>query len=98
MTIGLLPDVLKLQQARFQTVNKRLNFTNCQREPRFFSLAFTLCQVPIVFTPSSREEIILSFNNGGQKTIRGNTIPEELSRMIFARSGEIERIEVSITK
>jgi hypothetical protein len=60
--------------------------------------AFTFCQVPVVYTRSDQEEIVLSFKDGKREKITGHAIGKEWSQMVFDRGGEITLIEVAIKK
>lgn len=64
------------------------------------SLAFTWCQVPIVYALSSNaEQQVTIYSEDGQKhVLRTNELNEEFSQMLFTRSGKIVRIYVSINK
>lgn len=61
------------------------------------SLAFTYCQVPVVYTLGATNTIQASMNNGNQESIDGSVCSEALSRMLFKRTGEVEKIEVSLS-
>jgi hypothetical protein len=56
-------------------------------------LCFTFCQVPVICTFEKEAQIIVTFSNGEIKEFRGNVIPEKISSKIYARSGEVEKIE-----
>ena len=56
-------------------------------------LGFTFCQVPVICTFGKEEQIIVTFSNGELKEFRGNVLPEKISSKIYARSGEVEKIE-----
>jgi hypothetical protein len=56
-------------------------------------LAFTFCQVPMVYTKGRSEKIILTFSNNSQVEIDGNALAVNLSSKIFSRKGEIDQIE-----
>lgn len=58
------------------------------------SLAFTYCQVPVVYTISQNEGLILTFSNGKTKSFENLQLDEENSNKIFQRTGEITKIEV----
>jgi len=58
------------------------------------SLAFTVCQVPIVYKINSTIKIVLNYKNGETKTIETLKLNEEDSNKIFNRTGEIEWVEV----
>ena len=57
------------------------------------TLAFTLCQVPIIYRIGERDTIRVRFNNGKQETIAGIKLDGPLSRLLFLRTGEIHAIE-----
>uniref|UniRef100_A0A7S1NGE4 Uncharacterized protein n=1 Tax=Eutreptiella gymnastica TaxID=73025 RepID=A0A7S1NGE4_9EUGL len=59
-------------------------------------LAFTFCQVPIVYTVVKREPIIVVHTITGSYTTEGNTLEMDTSADIFARRGTVLRIEVQI--
>jgi hypothetical protein len=56
-------------------------------------LGFTFCQVPIVYTFGTNENIVVEFADGAKKEFPGNVLPQSISSEIFTRSGEIERVE-----
>ena len=58
---------------------------------------FTLCQVPVVYTLTNNEEVLVSFNDGDKKTFSGRLIDRQTSRSIFNRENKIKQIEVSIS-
>lgn len=60
------------------------------------SVAFTLCQTPVVCTVSSDDEAVIRvhFNDGKRETVPGSTLPPELSRTLFARQDRIRFLEV----
>ena len=71
-----------------------------QGEPRQISLkpgqlAFTFCQVPVLYSASNEDKIAVAFADGKQILITGHTIGKEISAKIFRRSGEIAQIEVT---
>jgi hypothetical protein len=61
------------------------------------SLAFTFCQVPIVYDRVNGEGWIRVVLDDGSKTTRpGNCLDEDLSRELFGRTGRITRIHVGL--
>ena len=60
------------------------------------SLAFTVCQVPVIYSIGDRNQIEVVFKNGTVETISSLTLSHDLSQKIFHRSGEISQIKVSI--
>ncbi len=58
-------------------------------------LGYTFCQVPIVYSASSEDKVVITSAGGEQVMIAGNTIGTEMSSKIFQRTGELIRIDVS---
>ncbi len=61
-------------------------------------LGFTFCQVPIVYSISSEDEIMLTTAEGKKVLIAGHTIGKEMSSKIFQRTGDVMQVEVSFRK
>lgn len=59
-------------------------------------LAFTFCQVPVIYSSGSEETIRVTFNNGETKMLNEKVLDKHISSMLFKRSGEIERIDLTI--
>jgi leucyl aminopeptidase (aminopeptidase T) len=57
-------------------------------------LGFTFCQKPVIYSLSNDEKIKVFFKNGKTNEIKGTSLGKELSRLIFNRSKEVERVEV----
>ena len=55
-------------------------------------IAFTLCQVPVIYSSGSEEAVSISFSDGDSRLISGCTLDAETSQMILNRSGEIRDI------
>ena len=62
------------------------------------TLAFTYCQVPIVYKKSTEPSIEVVFNSGESTHITGNQLTNELSTAIFQRKNSINKITVSVVK
>ena len=58
------------------------------------SLAFTFCQVPVVYHLSGERKIILKKENGEDEERPGLRLDRETSVSIFERRGEIRRLDV----
>ncbi|BDU71878.1 hypothetical protein [Mesoterricola silvestris] len=58
------------------------------------SLAYTLCQVPVVATRSGAPSLRALLTDGSCRTFPGLSLDLPTSRALFDRTGEIERIEV----
>jgi hypothetical protein len=61
------------------------------------TLVFTYCQVPIVYRMSEDRKLTLHLSDGTIREQDGTVLDEASSREIFRRSGEIVRVEVSLT-
>lgn len=57
-------------------------------------LAFTFCQVPVIYCFGEERKILLEYSKGKTEEINGNELPESVSSKIFARTGELKKIEV----
>ncbi len=60
------------------------------------ALAFTHCQVPVVYRRSEQPRLALHLADGTVREIDGLVLDAATSRQIFTRSGEIARLEVSL--
>ncbi len=55
-------------------------------------LAFTYCQVLVIYQAASEQKISIHSQDGQEEEIATNEIPEAISKEIFARSGRVNRI------
>jgi hypothetical protein len=60
------------------------------------SLAFTVCQVPVIYSISDKNLIEVVYKNSNVETISSLTLSHDISQEIFHRSGEISQLKVSI--
>jgi hypothetical protein len=60
------------------------------------SLVFTYCQVPIVYTRGGSASISVFYADGQIEKIAGTSLSPKISKLVFTRSGEIERIDVQL--
>ncbi len=58
------------------------------------ALAFTYCQLPVIYEQSERRAIRLIEQSGEVLEIAGDTLPPEISQEIFERSGRFQRLHV----
>jgi len=61
-------------------------------------IAFTICQVPVVYTFTDKDNITVTFKDDTTEMIKGNSLDAHLSSLIFSRSGEVNLVEVNIKK
>lgn len=57
-------------------------------------LAFTYCQVPILYEKGTKSMIEITFKGGNMEQQDGNVLSLKLSRELFNRSGSIKKIRV----
>jgi len=63
------------------------------------SLAFTFCQVPIVYERTNGESWCRAiFSNGETRECKGNRLDEDTSREVFDRTGRVVRLHVGVPK
>ena len=62
-------------------------------------LAYTFCQVPIIYTLSKNEKnITLILNDDAKVTITGDIIDKKMSQSIFNREGRVIQIQYNINE
>lgn len=62
------------------------------------SLAFTVCQVPIIYKIAQHNTIELYYTNGANETVESLELNENQSKKIFFRTGEIALVEVFLSQ
>ena len=92
----LRKDEFNLTESIFKYVdyNSKIKLMNLNKN----TLAFSICQVPVIYHLSKSEQIEITFVNGDSKRISGNEIDEINSKKIFERNNEIEKIDVFVVK
>lgn len=60
------------------------------------SLAFSICQLPVIYTKSQQNKIEVHHSNGAIESFEGNTLNADISTKIFQRTGEIITLIVHI--
>ena len=88
-----------LRRSEFLRRPKSFRYVDLERTDRNIDLAeemlaFTFCQVPIIYHLSSESKICISKRDGDNVEIQGLSIGRELSSSVFDRTGEIVRIDV----
>jgi hypothetical protein len=56
---------------------------------------FTLFQVPVIYQPGDRDEIILKSADGSSQTIHGHQLDRSTSEQLFRRTGHVVSVECS---
>jgi len=62
------------------------------------SLAFTVCQVPVVYKKASKSSTSVEFFDGPTKMFDANTLDAETTKHVFERTHKIKQITVFVVK
>lgn len=62
------------------------------------SLAFTICQVPVVVKLADHDQIVVQFRDGSQESVYTNKLDVKLSSHIFNRDGVVTQLTVFLRK
>ena len=62
------------------------------------SLAFTVCQVPVIYNIAAAAKIEVLFTNGNTELFNANELSAAISHKVFQRTNEIAQINVSVNK
>jgi hypothetical protein len=60
------------------------------------SLAFTLCQTPVVYVRGAKAKVEVLLADGRMLAVPGNCLDAATSRAILGRDGQIERLQVTV--
>jgi hypothetical protein len=60
------------------------------------SLAFTVCQVPVIYKKAAAKKLTVHFADGTEETFDSTALNDTISNKIFQRTGAIDYIEASI--
>jgi hypothetical protein len=62
------------------------------------SLAFSVCQVPVIYTIAASNQMEIQYNNGTSITLDSLALDANESQKIFGRKGEISLIKIHLTE
>lgn len=62
------------------------------------SLGFTRCQTPVIYKMADKESVKIDFSDDNTLEINDLNLSEEVSKMIFERSGKVQRVTVYLKK
>ncbi|WP_291135111.1 hypothetical protein [Flavobacterium sp. UBA7663] len=90
-----------LRKDEFLTKSKTFNYVNVHFEHKTIelnenSLAFTFCQIPVVYQLSDVSNIEIFNDQGNSKTINQLTLDAKTSQDVFSRNGVIEKLIVNV--
>ncbi|KAA3664675.1 MAG: hypothetical protein DWQ04_04530 [Chloroflexi bacterium] len=60
------------------------------------SLAFTICQTPVVYKRGEKEEVEVVFRNGRSTTMPNNCLDNTTTQHIFNRDGQVQLVRVTV--
>lgn len=78
----------------FKYIN--INQSECDIVVPENSLAFTYCQVPVIYTINEKFQLKVTFTDGESMTIESNSLDQANSKNLFNRSGKIKSIHVFV--
>ncbi|OAD46032.1 hypothetical protein [Polaribacter atrinae] len=78
----------------YNTINKESKSINLEKG----TLCFTYCQVPIIYKNIGEEGVTIFFENAETVTSKSLILNTTISKKMFERTGEIDRIEVVVKK
>ncbi|RME69705.1 MAG: hypothetical protein D6784_17965 [Chloroflexi bacterium] len=90
----LRPSEFIRQPARFEYVDLRGSRRALPLPPD--SLAFTICQTPVIYTRGDAPQIELFFADGRRQVIEGTRLDPATSRHIFDRDGYVRLVQVKV--
>ena len=92
--------VAKAKISEFLTESSTFSYVDvnqniCKFDLNQNQLAFTYCQVPIIYELKDAEQSIsVSYANNKIENINGDSLSKEMSAELFSRSGKIKEIKV----
>jgi hypothetical protein len=92
-----------LQRREFLAAPKKVSFVQSDGSAAPLalekdSLAFSYCQVVVVYKIASANSIEVVFSNGDKQVVESHVLDASLSNKVFTRTGEIAQLHVSITE
>ena len=95
------PEILRTDE--FLKSKDVFNYVNLAKEKCSIdleedSLAFTYCQVPVIYKKASNFAIKVFLTDGSVLSFQGKSLDIETSQMLFDRGGKVDKLEVSVIK
>ena len=92
-----------LQEKEFLNNQKIFRFTDVNKIEQELllnkdSLCFTYCQVPVIYQLSDTEGLEVVYNDGKHVTSNIMSLDESISKSLFDRTGEVNKVVVSLKK
>ncbi|WP_297085492.1 hypothetical protein [uncultured Draconibacterium sp.] len=84
------------------TAKDKFRFIGLDGKPQTIALednqlAFTICQVPVIYKTGTKQAIVIYYANGTSKHIEGKSMDATNAALLFKRSGDIEQIDYILT-
>ena len=100
-TVEFDPEMLRKEE--FLTTKDVFNYVNLAKEKcvldlEIDSLAFTYCQVPVIYQKASDSAIKVFLNDGTVSSFKGKSLDTKTSQMLFDRNGQVDKLVVSVIK
>ena len=99
--LGFSPDILKPseflmepQNFDYYDIHQKMQRIKLQKG----SLAFTICQVPVIYIKGSEPSITTEFRDGKTRKTKGKVLDYETTQTIFKRSDKVKTIIVHVNK
>ena len=92
-----------LRESEFVKTPKKFNYISISKEQKSIhlhkgSLCFTYCQIPIIYKNTNQERMKIFFTDNRVEEFNDLILDKNISKLIFERTGEVDRIEVSVIK
>jgi hypothetical protein len=99
--VSFKPSLLRKQEFLKQATD--FNYIGVDRKKQTIlvpagSLAFTYCQVPVLYTTSDQQGVQVTFTDGTLKTFDQLKLDKGTSEQLFQRTQKVQHIEVKINK
>jgi hypothetical protein len=99
--VSFKPSLLRKQEFLKQATE--FNYIGVDRKKQTIlvpagSLAFTYCQVPVLYTTSDQQGVQVTFTDGTLKTFDQLKLDKGTSEQLFQRTQKVQHIEVKINK
>jgi len=92
-----------LRKDEFFDHPKSINYIDIQHNSKSIevpenSLCFTICQIPVIYSISDKSHLEITMSDHSTTSVEGLQVPEDLSKSIFKRKGEVEHIRVFVNQ
>ena len=92
-----------LRESEFVKTQKKFNYITISKEQKSIdlqkgSLCFTYCQIPIIYKNTNQERMKIFFTDNRVEEFNDLILDKNISKLIFERTGDVDRIEVSVIK